>query len=273
MNVHTYAFKILNADTLEGKLLNSHVITDYENDNKVKSVNFIKPNRPQGMEFSDIQINFPKKGKLKTNEGKAIALHFFANHELLAIEMMAQALIAFPDISIKNKKTLVATIQDEQKHFSLYCSRLSEFGVKFGDYPLNSFFWSQMNKIETFEQFYSLVAITFEQANLDFAKYYGDLFRSMGDNKTADIMNTVYEDEIIHVSRGRKYLEDFLIKDQSFWEYYNLILPQNITASRAKGMIFDRDARKRAGFNVSDIDALESFTGSFEITKRRQWKN
>ena len=99
-----------------------------------------KPGRFGTISFSDKQIKFPKAPNLNQKQNTAIALHSFANHELLAIEMMAAAILIYPhanDDDIRFKKGIVSALKDEQKHLSLYIGRLNELGYKFGDFPLN----------------------------------------------------------------------------------------------------------------------------------------
>ena len=271
MNVFDFAFYVLKSKKLDGKLLDISVIDSYSINTK-RSIRFIKPGRGNEISFSSKQAKFPNKEHLKTNEGKKKALHFFANHELLAIEMMAQAILLYPECDAVELKKLVITLSDEQKHFRMYRSLINELGGDFGDYPVNSFFWTQMLKVNTFEQFYSLVAITFEQANLDFAKYYESFFRKNGDEKCADVLKIVYEDEISHVARGRMYLEKELAVNQSLWDYYQSVLPENITPSRAKGMIFDDEGRTKAGLGDHFIQSLKEYSGDFKVTKRKEWK-
>src|SRR5690606_2802985 len=122
--------------------------------------------------FSTERVKFPGLGSLVLDEKKAVAFHFFANHELLALEMMAAALLVYPhdtEALRRFKKDLIQTMRDEQKHLKLYLHRMGDFGVEFGDYPLNDYFWRQTPTLKTPERFYALMALTFESANLDFA--------------------------------------------------------------------------------------------------------
>ncbi|MFT6604222.1 MAG: uncharacterized ferritin-like protein (DUF455 family), partial [Bacteriovoracaceae bacterium] len=79
------------------------------------------------------------------------------------------------------------------------------------------------------------------------------------------------EDEISHVSIGRHWLEQWK-PTGSLWDYYKSLLPEKITPARAKGMIFSREARKRAGFSEDFIDSLDSYRDDFLITSRKKWK-
>ena len=171
---------------------------------------------------------------------------------------------------IKLKRGLLTTIRDEQKHFKLYVKRMRDFNVEFGDYPLNDFFWRQMQKVKSLSEYLSVMAITFEGANLDFAHYYQNIFSSIGDEKTAQIMKIVYEDEITHVALGAHWLNKWRC-DKSVWEYYLESLPELLTPSRAKGIIYNEESRTRAGLDSDFIANLKSYKDGFVVTTRKEW--
>ena len=203
------------------------------------------PGRDKRLQFSEKKQKFPGKGSLIEDEKKAIAFHFFANHELLALEMMAAALLVYPHDSeegVRFKKDLIATMKDEQKHMRLYIIRMKELGIEFGDFPLNDFFWRQTPNLKTPEQFYALMALTFESANLDFASYYAEVFREMGDEKSVQTMNIVLEDEIVHVARGARWM-DRVNGGKDLWSFYMDNLPPLLTPCRAKGILYKPELR------------------------------
>ena len=271
MNVFDYAYALLSSKDIEGKLLSCEIVEDFSIGLHTSQITFKRPGRAANIIFSEKQKKFPNIEKLKTDEGKAIALHFFANHELLAIEMMAQAILRFTQMSDKERQTILLTISDEQKHFRIYCERLEELGFLFGDFPVNAFFWKQMDSIDSLDQFYAVVALTFEQANLDFADYYYHLFLELGDDKTASVMKIVYDDEIKHVARGRQYLQKKLKENTDLWDYYCDLLPYPITPSRAKGILFKEKGRLKAGLPEAYVDKLASYSNSFKVTQRKKW--
>jgi len=227
-----------------------------------------RPSRDKKLDFSDKKVSFPKKGNFHKKDVRALALHFFANHELLAIEMMAKALLIIPMENDIQKKIL-STISDEQRHLSSYVERMGQLGCEFGDYPLNDFFWKLMGKVTTLENYFSLLSLTFESANLDFAKYYKDLFKEVEDIETAHLMEKVYEDEIHHVAFGATMLQKICPANKDLWHFYLEHLPENITPARSKGVIFDEEARKRAGLNDDFIDQPKSFRDPKNALNRR----
>ncbi|MCR9202956.1 MAG: ferritin-like domain-containing protein [Halobacteriovoraceae bacterium] len=271
MRVSDFANHILSLGSLENKLLDSEIISDYNFN--FQPQRFSIPVRDEEIAFSDEQLKFPKKGALKNERERGKALHFFANHELLAIEMMAQALLLFPEMGERSQKLLLKTLSEEQTHLKLYISRMNELGIKFGDYPLNNFFWSYMDKVETLPQFFSVISLTFEQANLDFCLHYKRVFAEVGDEKSANVLETIYQDEIKHVARGRLEVDERKKEDDlSLWNYYKQILPEPLTPARAKGIGFDKEGRKKAGLQKSFVENLETYKDNFSVTNRRQWK-
>ena len=220
MHYREFARILLEGASLEDKLI------------PLKNIDFTKsldpydlpnnPGRSKQLKFDNQQVKFPKNTSFHLAEKRGLALHFFANHELLAIEMMAAALLIYPDHSedsILFKKGLIKTIQDEQKHLKLYLSRMKDFGIELGDFPLNDFFWRSMENCKTPANFYSAMAMTFESANLDFAQYYEKSFVAVEDHETAKIMRLVFEDEISHVALGAHWLNQWR-GDMDLWKYF-----------------------------------------------------
>lgn len=278
MNVYDLAENILFGGNLEDKLLHAKLSEiDYSLNEKVKSLKLPKlPGRSPEIRISEEQAKFPRKSSFHLDDKKAMALHFFANHELLAIEMMAAAVL-FYDFKTENErvlfqKGLIKTIQDEQKHLKLYANRMKEWKLNLGDLPLNDFFWNYMDSLKTPSMFYAAMALTFESANLDFAKYYSTCFKEVDDEKTSQIMQTVYEDEISHVALGAKWLNQWR-GDKDLWEYYCDNLPELLTPNRAKGINYNEAYRIEAGLDQNFCHNLSEFNDGFRVTTRKSWSN
>ena len=275
MNVIDWAFSIFNAKSLPGKLISANLITDFTF--KKNNHALIKPSRPGNLDPSDQKIKFPKVAGFHDQKVRAQALSFFANHELEAIEMMCAALIKFGehvkrDEFQKISRGMISSIKDEQKHLRLYMSRIEDFGCSFGDFPVNDFFWKQFDKLESLSDFFSLMSLTLEAANLDFCLFYEQVFREIGDQQTADIMRLIYNDELKHVKLGVYWLDKWR-DDDTLWDYYIKHLPENIGPERSKGIKFSVDSRRSVGLDESYINSLLNFSDSFQISKRKSNKN
>jgi uncharacterized ferritin-like protein (DUF455 family) len=267
ISYYDFARQILEGETLSDKLLAVSFDWDLYCHHPLPE----SPGRGGKLAFSKEQMKFPKTKSLYEAQKKAMALNSFANHELLAIEMMAAALLIYPHKSeedVRFKKGILGALKDEQKHLSLYIRRMNELGYEFGDFPLNDFFWRQMEKLKTPVQYAAVMALTLESANLDFAQYYARLFREMGDQETASILNTVLEDEIRHVAFGGHWMKRWR-EDRSLWDYYREALPWPMTPARAKGIGFDPEIHQRALADQEFVDRLTAFNDDFRVTRRK----
>ena len=228
------------------------------------------PERTGKLVFVEKQTKFPKAQNFNQLQNKAMAIHSFANHELLAIEMMAAALLVYPhktEEDIRFKKGIVTALKDEQKHLKLYIKRLNEMGYEFGDFSLNDFFWRQMPKLPTAAHYTAVMALTFEAANLDFAQYYAQVFRDFNDEETAKVLDEVLVDEISHVSFGAHWMKRWR-QDKKLWDYYRECLPWPMTPARSRGLGFDKDLHLKAMTDAEFVRELDDYDDDYLITKR-----
>jgi uncharacterized ferritin-like protein (DUF455 family) len=220
------------------------------------------PGRVQDLRLQDRRgkHDFPSQDALGKECGKA--LHFFANHELLALELMGLVLLRFPDAPIAFRRGVAVTIADEQRHLSLYLDRMASCGVQLGDYPLNGFFWKCISEMNSPLDFVSRLSLTFEQANLDYAQHYEGLFRQLGDADTAAILAQVYKDEIAHVRHGVNWLHEWQKPGEDDWQTYERGLAFPMTPARAKGIGFNREGRLAAGLSEGFVSKLRLYSHS-----------
>ena len=217
--------------------------------------------------------NFPTRSKLSEDRSRGLVLHFFANHELLALELMALALLRWPDAPEGFRRGLVQTMAEEQNHLRLYLGRMKELGVEFGEANLNGFFWKCMKDLASPMEFAAAMSMTFEQANLDFALHYEQLFQEEGDTTSADIMKRVRLEEIGHVKHGVTWFERWRPKCERLFKEWQETLHFPMTPARAKGITFDRDGRLAAGLPADFIDELYVHNQSKGRPPRVFWFN
>lgn len=274
MEVIDFAKEILSGPNIEHKLFGLDTcapkLSFAKNDCDKE---FLRPARHNKIQLSEKQIRFPR-GHFHLNEKKAVALNSFANHELLAIEIMAKMLITFPHKTDEQKlfkKGILSALRDEQKHLKLYKERMEELGYELGDFPLNDYFWRQCHNIKSESEYLSVMSITFEGANLDFAALYKNMFLEVEDFKTAEILETVLKEEISHVAFGVHWLNKWK-QDKSLWQYYLENLPYPLTPARARGKSFNKIDRLKAKMDENFLHELIHYDNSFAVTKRKEWK-
>lgn len=232
------------------------------------------PGRPDALRFAAKAFrSFPARRALETDEARSTVLHAFANHELLAIELMALALLRFPTAPAAFRTDLVRTIAEEQRHLRSYLDRMATLGTAFGDRPVNGWFWRSMAGIDSPVDYVVRMSLTFEQANLDFACWWRDAFAEVGDGESAALLDTVFRDEIRHVAVGVRWLDRWKADDASLWDAWSTALPSPLTPTRAKGLGFTREGRLAAGLPVSFIDRLELHNHSRGRPARAWWAN
>lgn len=233
----------------------------------LSETNKIIPGRPDFLKFATsgtARPSLPSRPGLVNERNRGILLHFFANHELLAAELMALALLKFPDAPRAFQKGLAATLQDEQRHTQWYLARMAECGVEFGDYPVSPFFWDAVSSMGSPIDYVSRLSLTFEQANLDYSLHYGDMLKAAGDESSAAILHRIYEDEKVHVGYGLHWFRKWKDPQESDWDGLVRRLPFPLSPSRAKagGLVFNEAGRREVGFDESYIRNLTLFERS-----------
>jgi uncharacterized ferritin-like protein (DUF455 family) len=252
----THSYSELKWDDPASALLHSAALSDLVSPGREGS---LKPSADAAKSAA-----FPKRKDLQQLRERGRLLHFFANHELLAIETMAFTLLKFPDAPDDFKRGLWHTLQDEQKHLGMYVERMREYGVDLGSVPVNLYFWNVMKTMRTPLDYVTRMSLTFEAANLDFALEYAEMFeKEIDDEKTALLLRKVHDDEVNHVAHGMKWFERWKNPDHSQWEAYEQSLPFPLTPRRARGGVFFAGAsRLKAGMQSDFVDQVKIAGGS-----------
>src|SRR5258708_5832454 len=150
MELREFAGRVLFATTLEEKLQSPPDITDEHPGPAL--VTPAVPGRPHDLRFKPTgtaRDSFPGTRQLEQASERGRLLHFFANHELLATELMALVLLKFPDAPAAFRRGVLQTLKDEQQHTRLYLERMKECGIQFGELPVSGYFWRSVSTMET----------------------------------------------------------------------------------------------------------------------------
>lgn len=169
-----------------------------------------RPARAPAIEIHPGADRLPKLGELRDHHARATCLERFANHELMAVELFAWALVAYPQMPRGLRRALLHVLEEEQGHVRLYLNRLAAVGSGLGEHRLSDYFWQQVPGIRASANgpasFLCVMGLTFEQANLDFSLLYRDAFRRHGDDPGAEALDRVHHDEIGHVRLAARWL-------------------------------------------------------------------
>lgn len=221
------------------------------------------PARPRGLRFDDgrPRAHFPKPSELHSAEARGRALHFFASHELLAIELMGVCLLAFPGAPEGFRRGVAHTLLEEQRHLGRYLGRMAELGVRFGDYPVSAHFWRVLAPMASPSAYAAGMGLVFEQANLDHAAAWMRRFRAVEDHDSARLLEEVLEDEIGHVAHGATWLRRFH-PNADLFDAFEAALPGGLDPVRARGPEIELEPRRRAGLDSGFIERLRQHRGS-----------
>src|SRR5262245_27057535 len=236
MELREFAERVLFATTLEEKLQCPDRITDDHPGSPLATP--AAPGRPMQLRFKPHatgKAEFPGLHRLEDERERGRLLHFFANHELLATELMALVLLKFPDAPAAFRKGVLQTLRDEQEHTRLYLARMKACGIEFGELPVSGYFWRCIAPMKLPIDFVAGLCLTFEQANLDFARHFARGFGEVGDADTAKLLEKIYRDEIAHVAHGLKWFRRWKNPGQNDWEAFCRTLKFPLSPQRAKG--------------------------------------
>lgn len=216
----------------------------------------LEPGRSPNLRFAT-RIEVPSIEGFHDPAQRGRILHALANHEFQAAELFAWALLAFPDTPPEFRRGLLEILDDEQRHTRMYIARLEDAGSRFGDYPVNGYFWGKVEAITSPLRFLCAMSLTFENANLDHTVDYAEAARRAGDAKTAAVIERVHLDEIEHVRFGWTWLQAFKKEDETSWDAYRANLTWPLRPAKARGRTFRREGREAAGLDAEFIRRLE----------------
>lgn len=274
MELREFAERVLFATTLEEKLRAPEEITDQSPGAAIAAPSM--PGRPRELIFkqdSAARSEFPGLKALENERERGRLLHFFANHELLATELMALVLLKFPDAPAAFRRGVFQTLRDEQEHTRWYMARMRACGIEFGEQPVSGYFWRAVSGMESPMDYVAGLSLTFEQANLDFARHFAGRFATVGDAASAALLEKIHRDEIAHVAYGLKWFRRWKNPTESDWEAFCRQLKFPLSPQRAKGVSLNVESRRAAGLDAQFIAELDVFAQSKGRTPGVYWFN
>ncbi|MSP25648.1 MAG: DUF455 family protein [Myxococcales bacterium] len=216
------------------------------------AVRLAAPGRPPELR---IVLRARRTRGLNTKSGRARALHTFFHHELQAAELMAWALLAYPNTPQSFRAGLIGIARDEIRHMRLYANQVERLGHALGDFPVRDWFWERVPRCADAASFCAVMGLGFESANLEHALSFAGRFRAAGDEEAAQVQELIGAEEIPHVRFGAHWFGKFTGSLQ--FEDWARALPPPLSPMLMRGTPLAREARLAAGQPAEFVDALE----------------
>jgi uncharacterized ferritin-like protein (DUF455 family) len=194
----------------------------------------------------------PQRG-LGSAEGRAALLHAVTHIEFNAINLALDAAYRFRDMPPAFHHDWISVAVDEARHFSLLAERLQELGSHYGAFPAHNGLWEMAERTAgSCLARMALVPRVLEARGLDVTPGMIVRLRSLGDQRSAAILEVILAEEVRHVAIGSQWFawcceRDGLAPEATFIE---------LISGVAKGSLrgpFNLAARSAAGFADSEM--------------------
>ncbi len=253
--LHEFCRGILERGELEAKLM---APGDSLADAPGAPLSIPAPARVSELELLGDVERLPRPGALRSAEARSVCLARFAHHELMAVELLAWALLRWPEMPAGLRRGLLGVLVEEQEHCRLYLGRLAAHGSSLAEHPCSGYFWRHVPAMDAspfgVRAFLAALGLTYEQANLDFSELYRDAFRAAGDEQSARVCQRVHDEEIGHVRLASVWSRRLAPRELGEIAAYEQAVPFPLGPSRAKGRRFAAEARRRAGLGDAFIE-------------------
>lgn len=256
MEIRAFAERVLLSSSLEKKLeAVAHPVTDEQ---PGEAIRHSEPTRPENLQFAPRRTapTMPSAAAFAKPQRRAVAHHIMANHELQALEVMAWTLLVFPDAPPEFRRGMVDVMADEQRHTRMHLERARMLGLEFGDLPVNCYIWKKAMDFTCVLDYVAGLPLVFEGRNLDHTLEFADAFSAAGDERSASLMRVIHRDEIAHVAFGMEWLRRLKPAHQNEWDAFAEHLHWPLRPGKARGDVFQEEARRAAGLSADFIERL-----------------
>ena len=197
-----------------------------------------------------------KRG-LGSPQGKAAFIHAIAHIELNAVDLAWDAVYRFRGLPTTYYADWVGVANDEARHFRMLRERLRESGYDYGDFDAHNGLWEMAEKTahDGLARM-ALVPRVLEARGLDVTPGMIDKLRALGDDASAEILETILSEEVAHVAAGSRWFRWYCRREGVEPRTRFRELLDEYARGSLRGP-FNHQARLAAGFDAEEIAALE----------------
>ncbi|NMM43134.1 ferritin-like domain-containing protein [Rhodospirillaceae bacterium KN72] len=174
-----------------------------------------RPARPELKRPRDV----PRRRITEAPGGRTALLHALCHIELNAIDLAFDIVARFGGIDAPDVfptgflDDWIMVGDDEARHFLMLDDRMAELDAGYGDLPAHDGLW--MASMDTaFDPLarLAIVPMVLEARGLDVTPAMIDKLRSVGDDRSADTLQIIHDDEITHVAAGKRWFDHLCSK-------------------------------------------------------------
>lgn len=219
-----------------------------------------RPARPRHPEL--VPPGQVKRRRLGSLQGRIALLHALAHIEFNAIDLALDMGLRFVGdiaaLGLDGEAFLAdwfGVADDEARHFSMIAARLNELGSHYGALAAHDGLWeAAMATADDVLARLAIAPLVLEARGLDVTPQLIEGLERANDEKSAEILNVIYRDEIGHVGVGVRWFEAVCRRRDEKPESAFRSLVEARFAGGLKPP-FNRDARDRAGFSPAIYEA------------------
>lgn len=168
------------------------------------------PDRPARPDRPELKLprDMPKRGRGGSAQNRIALLHALAHIELNAIDLAWDIVARFAHLGLPKGFTddWIQVADDEARHFQMLETRLSELGSCYGDLPAHDGLWQAATETaHDLAARLAVVPMVLEARGLDVTPETVRRLRDFGDAESADLLQTIHDEEISHVAAGRRW--------------------------------------------------------------------
>jgi uncharacterized ferritin-like protein (DUF455 family) len=195
------------------------------------------------------------------------------NEEAAVLENAARSLWEFPDADWDLRMWLARQCADEARHADNYRRLFLKRGGRMGQYPVLSFQYRIMGKVDTLIGRLAVQNRTFEADGLDAVTNAIGEARAAGDTELAAMYDAQQADEIVHIRFANEWISAEVSRNPRALMAMGRALA---LAARGFKQTFGRDGTRIAKYGVAvELRAQAGFSaqeieGAVELTEKRR---
>ena len=220
----------------------------------------VPPDRPARPEHPLLRPprEVPRRRITSGAPGRVALLHALAHIELNAIDLAFDIIARFwhEDLPRGFYDDWAAVGADEARHYLMLAGRLNELDASYGDMAAHDGLWQAAR--ETADDLLARLAIVplvLEARGLDVTPAMIEKLRGADDDTSADMLQTIHDEEIVHVAAGARWF--ILLSEKRGLEPESAYA--ELVRTRFKGRLkppFNRASRDAAGFPARFYEPL-----------------